>query len=245
MQLLRIKTPVLWPPKDDLYRAFDKSLPKLREGDVLIITSKVLAIHQGRTVKMKPGLKKDRLIAREAESYIPRAKVPGRHAVLTITNHALLPSAGIDGSNGNGYYILLPKKPENEAKRICLYLRKKYHLKKLGVIITDSHSVPLRHGVVGISLGSFGFEPLREYTRSRGVFGARLKVARANVVDALAATGTLLMGEAGERTPMVIARGADFLTFTDKPNYKSLLTLPGEDLYEPLLRAFRKFDKNK
>lgn len=60
MKFIPVKTRRVLPPKDDIYPILDDFLPKLREGDIIFITSKILAIHQGRCVKMRPGLKRKR-----------------------------------------------------------------------------------------------------------------------------------------------------------------------------------------
>src|SRR3989344_9536240 len=84
MEFITVKTRVFQPPKDDFYDLLDSSLPRLREGDVLIITSKVLAIHQGRCLKIDPGVDKDKLIKLEADAFIPRKRVPKEYAILTL-----------------------------------------------------------------------------------------------------------------------------------------------------------------
>src|SRR3989344_4124826 len=67
---------------------------------------------------------------------------------LSIKYHALMLSAGIDKSNAGGYYVLPLKNPNASAKKIRNFVKKEFKLKKLGVIIIDSHTTPLRYGVV-------------------------------------------------------------------------------------------------
>lgn len=238
MRFVPIKTRALVPPKDNLYALLDQHLPRLKERDVLVITSKILAIHQGQCVKIRKGLKKDELVKREAEAWLPRDLVPQRLAMLTIKNHTLIPSAGIDSKNGRGHYILWPKNPTQAARQIWKYLRKKYRLKQLGIIITDSHSIPLRLGTVGISIGFYGFKPLREFSRTKSIFGARLKIARSNIPDALAAAASLRMGEGADLIPLVIVRGASFIKFTNRSTWAQLTNKIQNDLYAPLLKIF-------
>jgi F420-0:gamma-glutamyl ligase len=237
MLTIAIKTRVLKPPQDNLYEALDSSLTDLQEGDVLCITSKVLSIHQGRCVKIEPSLNKDDLVRQEAEQYLPgtanKAGVP-----LTLKEHTLIPSAGIDESNAAGYYILWPINSTAAAREICQHLKQKNNLAKLAVIITDSHTIPLRWGVVGISIGFWGLNPLHDYRGQPDIFGRKLTMTQTNVVDALAATAVLIMGEGSEQTPLVIIRGADFVQFTER-NMKSEFIIPPElDLYAPLLKVF-------
>lgn len=237
MQLIPIKTRAFVPPKDDIYNLLNEYLPKLREGDILIVTSKIVSIHQGRCMAVSKNINKRQLALEEADLYLPGAN---KYSFLTIKNHAIISSAGVDTSNGKNHYILPPKNPALAARQICNYLKKKFKLKNLAVVITDSHSIPLRHGTVGISIGFYGLNPLRDFSGQKSVFGARLKTSRSNVVDALAAAATLLMGEGGDRIPLVLARGLDVAEFTNKSSGRKLFPSEKDDMYAPLLKLFRK-----
>jgi F420-0:gamma-glutamyl ligase len=238
MRFIKVKTRTVRPPREDIYKVLERSLPELQDGDILFVTSKILAIHQGRCVKASAISKAD-LIKAEADCYVPVVHVPYHELFLTIRDSTLLLSAGIDESNGNGYYILLPENPSQAAKEICVTLKKKYRIKKLAVIITDSHSVPLRYGVLGISLGFYGLEPLLDYRRTRDVFGQKLKYTQANIVDSLSSLAVLLMGEAGERTPLLIARGLDSVRFTIRETHYKLKVSPEKDIYKDLLKFIK------
>jgi F420-0:gamma-glutamyl ligase len=256
MKFIPVKTRALLPPKDDVYKELERSLPKLKEGDVLFIASKVLAIHQGHCVIIKDVDKpasaragrdgsarytqKHQLIKNEADYLLPKHKLAGHEFILTIKDHTLIPSAGIDESNGNGYYILWPENTNKLCKEICNFLKKKYKIKKLGVVATDSHTTPLRWGTQGISIGFYGFNPLYDYRGKRDIFGRHLKYTQSNLVDALSAMAVLLMGEGDEKVPIIILRGAPFIKFTEKDLYKNFVIDPKKDLYAPLLKPFRK-----
>ena len=239
MQFIKVKTRAILPPQDDIYPILDKYLPKIKDGDVLMVTSKILAIHQGRCVKIDGVINKDNLIMSEAERFIPRRLVPNGDFLLAIKENTLIASSGIDESNGNGYYILWPKNSVQLAKQIRKYLLEKYKLKNLAVIITDSHTTPLRFGVNGISIGFFGLEPMQDYRGTKDIFGRKLKFTQTNLVDALSAMAVMLMGEGSEQTPMVIIREAKFIKFTDKNTYKKLVIPFEKDIYSPLLKVFR------
>jgi F420-0:gamma-glutamyl ligase len=154
IQCIPIKTRVLKPPKDNIYDVLKKSLPKLRNGDILCITSKILAIHQGRCISKNQITNKDILIEQEADVFLPRHQVPGGKMMLTIKDHTLIGSAGIDESNANDHYILWPRQTNRFLKEIWLYLRHRFNLKQLGIMSTDSASRPLRRGVIGIATAS-------------------------------------------------------------------------------------------
>ncbi len=236
-----VKTRKILPPKDNLYQILDKHLPKLYEGDVLLVASKILAIHQGRCIiKSKIKNQKSKLIRQEADYLLPKHTIAGSDIVLTIKDHTLVPSAGIDESNGNGYYILWPKNTNRLLKEICLHLKKKYKIKKLAVVAVDSHTTPLRWGTMGIAIGFYGMNPLFDYRGKKDIFGRKLEYTQRNLVDPLADLGALVMGEGKEQTPIVIVRGANWVKFTSKDYSKKFFINPKKDLYYPLLKVFKK-----
>ncbi len=243
MKFIKIKIRPILPPKTNIYPLFDEYLSKLKDGDVIFITSKILAIHQGRCLKIEPRINKRKLIKQEAEKYIIGRKPAGKF-ILSIKEHTLIPTSGIDESNGNGYYILWPQKPSLLAREVCEYLQKKSGVKKLAVIITDSHTTPLRYGVTGISIGFFGLDPVYNYIGKEDIFGRKLKSTKTNIVDALAAMAVLLMGEGKEQTPIVILRNAKFINFRRKSTYKRLVIPANQDIYSPLLKIFNKKNEN-
>lgn len=244
MQIKAIKTRLLKPPQDDLFEAMTASIKKIPERSILSIASKVVSIHQGRSIPKDKVKDKDKLIIQEADKYIPRNKVPGGYAVLTLKNNILIPSAGIDESNSGEYYLLWPNNIKKTVREFWRFLRKKYKVKKFGVIITDSHTVPMRRGVMGIALAYYGFRPLHDYRGTKDLFGREFKVSAANIVDSLAVSSVLVMGEGTERTPLALITDIPFVQFITKP-YKpkkksDVLEIPwDEDLYGPLLKAVK------
>lgn len=238
MRFIKVRTRPVLPPKDNLYPILDDSLPQLRERDVLFITSKILAIHQGQCVKISPRVQKESLIKKEADKYVHHRFMPYGDFFLTIKNSTLIPSAGIDESNGNGYYILWPQRINSLLKELQIYLKKKFKLKNLAVVATDSHTIPMRYGVLGISIGFYGLEPMYDYCGKPDIFGRKLKYTKTNIVDALSAMAVLLMGEGNEQIPIIILRGAKFIRFTNKATHRKLVIPFHKDLYAPLLKVF-------
>lgn len=239
MQFIPIKTRVLNPPKDDLYKVLDESIASLEEGDIILITSKVLSIHQGQCVLRTEAISKDELIMREADEYIPRNKCPAGNVILTIKQNTLIPSSGIDESNANGYFILWPKNINESAKEIAEYIKSRHAVKNLAVIITDSHTLPLRYGVTGIAIGFWGLVPLRDYRGKKDIFGRVLAITQTNIVDSIAAASSVIMGEGNEQVPIVIVRGAPGIQFTNENKYQDFIIPESEDIYKPLLDVFR------
>lgn len=244
MKIKAIKTRLMQPPQDDLFEVITSAIGKLPENSVFVVASKVVSLHQGRCLLQSNVLHKDALIEKEADRFLPRKHTPNHAAVLTVKNNILIPTAGIDESNADGYYILWPKRPDKVAREIYNFLRKKYKVKNLGVIITDSHTVPLRRGVMGVALGYYGFVPIRDYRGRKDLFGRKFKISTVDVVDCLASAAMLVMGEGSERTPMALVEDVPFIRFTARPyqpekSRSSLAIHWKEDLYGPLLQAVK------
>ena len=231
------------PAQDDLLAALDESLPQLQERDIVLITSKVVAIHQGRCVPIKDIPDKDKLIEQEADAFLSRDMCPDRMIMLTLKQNTLIATAGIDESNVNGYYILWPTDIQKTAKILWDHLRTKHNIQNLGIIITDSHSVPLRLGVLGIAIGFFGFEPLLNHRGKSDLFGRIIGWSQTNIPDSLAAAAVLVMGESNEQTPVAVARDIPNITFTDRDCYQQWIIEREKDIYAPLLHVFNKSSK--
>ncbi len=238
MNVRAIKTEKVTPGSIDLFELFDKYIPGIPEGSILAITSKVISICEGRVVPIN-GSDKDELIKKEADLYLPKEE--NRYNLyLTIKNNILAVSAGIDESNAAGFYVFWPEDPQNTANEIRKYLTKRFNLKKVGVIITDSKTTPLRWGVTGISIAHSGFKALRDLIGAPDIFGRKLKMTKVAVMDALASSAALVMGEGNEQTPLSIITDIPFVEFQDRnPTKKELeeLTIAIEDdVYAPILK---------
>jgi F420-0:gamma-glutamyl ligase len=230
MHVIPVTTPVLRPPQADLQAALQLSLPSLLEGDVLVISSKVVSLDEGRCLPVV-GSDKEALVATEAELFIPR---PYWNRPLTVARHAFVGSAGIDESNGDGHYVLLPVDVFASAQRLWQWVRAVYGLARCGVIISDSASAPFRLGASGIALAWWGIEPLRSHQGRHDLFGRAIVAERSNVVDPLAAAAVLVGGEVDESTPVVIAREVPGLTYTDRDTRDQLLVPFTEDIFRVL-----------
>lgn len=236
MLIETVKTRILHPPKDDLLEAIANSDLKVRERDIIAVTSKVVAIWQGRCILQEKVADKDTLIKQEAELYLDRKNVPGNHVIFTIKANLLVPSSGIDASNAAGYYILWPEKVMETARDLLAWFKKLYRVQELGVIITDSHSTPFRRGIVGIALGWAGFDPLYDYRQTVDLFGRMLKISQSNVADALATATVLVMGEGDEQTPLALVRDIPRIHFGDPSlgvGENSFVVPLREDIYAP------------
>lgn len=233
MQIKALKTRV-FKEQEDLLSFILKYIKKLPENSVLVVTSKIVALAEGRTVIFTSKRQKIKIIKSESEFAIKT-----KHAWLTIKDGIVMASAGIDESNAEGKLILLPKDSFESAKVLRKKLMQKFKLKKLGILITDSRTGPLRSGVVGMSLGYAGFKGIRDYRGTKDIFGRVLKMSRTDVADSLATAAVLSMGEGREQQPLAIITEAP-IEFTNKLNKKELLINPKDDLYLPFFKSILK-----
>jgi putative folate metabolism gamma-glutamate ligase len=224
---------------ESILAILDQHLPALTDRVVVAITSKILSLCQGHVVPKDSVRSKYDLVKREADAYLSEDR-SNHNAHLTIKNNILIPSAGIDESNGNGMYILYPRDIQQYAQTIWRHLCNKYKIKNLGVIITDSHTTPLRKGVTGITLGWYGFEPLYSYVGKPDIFNQPLQVTQINLLDALAASAVFVMGEGAEQTPLVLIEDVPKIKFLAHPlthEEEQRVHIPlDEDIYAPILQ---------
>ena len=223
MRLIPIKTPLI-KVDDDLIDVLTASMKKRRikpkNGDILVVSSKVVALTQGRIIRydvIKPSKRAQRLakkyslepgfvevVLREADEIYGGVY----RAILTMKNKIFVANAGVDNSNvPKGYAILWPKNPKNAAKRIKKELEKRFRI-KIGVIISDSYCVPLRAGTTAIALATAGFHAVVDERRKKDLFGKEMKITRRAIADDLASAAHVIMGETGRRVPAVLIRGS-------------------------------------
>ena len=242
MEVIAIKTRKLLPPKDNLWEVLS-TIKSLKENLVVAVTSKIVSIGEARCIPIKET-SKDELAKKEADLYLPREEAPDGLIMHTIKDNMLVASAGVDESNGDGYFILWPKNPQESAKKIWNFLRDKFKVKNLGVIITDSRLIPLRRGVVGISIGYFGFKPLKDYRGKKDIFGREFKMETSNLPDSLATAAVLEMGEGSEQKPIVLITDISKIDFIDYEYKAKILDdtfeIPEkEDMFYPLLSSVK------
>lgn len=231
-------TMVVKPVKTSVFNAGDsledfivRFIPAVSEGNIIVVTSKIVAVSQRRIV---PGgaAQKASWIKKESEKYLKT-----KWCYLTLKDGQWCANAGIDESNSQGGgLILLPKNPYRDAMALRKKLQKFYRVKKLGVIITDSRIFPLRQGVTGVAIGYAGFQGIRNYIGSKDLFGRRIKMTKTNVADSLATAAVLEMGEGDEQIPLAVITGIAQIVFTERVRKKELQMDPKNDLYRPLFR---------
>jgi coenzyme F420-0:L-glutamate ligase len=191
----------------------------LRDGDVLVISSKFVAMSEGRVVELDKVRPSERagclaeeyrmdprlceLVLRESDEVI--GGIPG--FLLATKDGLLTPNAGIDKSNvKHGAVILYPRRPEASARRIREALRFARGV-SIGVVICDSRLSPTRRGTTGIAVAASGVEAVLDMRGRVDLFGNVLKVTAQGVADDLSSAAEVLMGESDEATPIVLVRG--------------------------------------
>lgn len=184
-------------------------------------------------------VEKDELVEQEAELYLPSSENQYGFSIA-VKGNMFVASAGVDESNGNGYFVLWPEDPQASANAIREYLVQKFKIKNVGVILTDSKTTPLRWGVTGIAVAHSGFAALEDYIGIPDVFGRPMHVTKTNVMDALAASAVFVMGEGSEQTPLAVISDVPSVKFQERnPTQAELDKLHitiNEDLYAPILK---------
>jgi coenzyme F420-0:L-glutamate ligase/coenzyme F420-1:gamma-L-glutamate ligase len=217
-------------PGDQLDRlilgAVEKAGISLCDGDILVVTQKIVSKSEGRLVNLagvEPSqrsvvlasqIEKDprlvELILRESREVV-RTR-PG----AIIVEHRLgfvCANAGIDHSNVRGegsqvqeWVLLLPENPDRSAKDLRERLETASNA-RLGVLIIDSHGRAWRNGTVGMTIGLSGLPGLVDLRGLPDLFGFQLRITQVGAADELAAAASLIMGQAAESSPVVHARG--------------------------------------
>ncbi|MES2023422.1 MAG: coenzyme F420-0:L-glutamate ligase [Patescibacteria group bacterium] len=233
MQIKAIKTKV-FKENEDLFLFVLKYIKKIPENSVLVVTSKIVSLAEGRAVPLKDEKQKIKIIKQES-SFALKTKITW----LTIKDGMVMAAAGVDESNADGKLILLPKDSFKSAEILRKKLMQKFKVKNIGVLITDSRLMPLRAGVVGVALGYAGFKGIKNYIGKRDIFGRKFKMEQTDVADSLATAAVLCMGEGAECQPLALMTDVPAV-FTNKINKKELIIDPKKDLYLPLFGSILK-----
>lgn len=233
-----VKTDIITAGAMSLTDLLDTAITSLDENSVVAITSKIVSLCENNVVPIE-GTDREELIVQESHYYLPMEYSKYGHH-FTVTNNTIIPAAGIDASNGDGDYVLWPKDAQATAVMAWHYLRKRFGLKNVGVIITDSTSHPMRRGTMGITLAYCGFKALKNYIGQPDLFGKPFSVSQADIAGGLTAAAVLQMGEGTECMPLAILSDVPFVEFQNRePNNEELgeTTIPLEDdLFAPFLQ---------
>lgn len=229
-------------PGDDIFSALQSAIQNSgrlpQDRDILVIAESALGTAENRVVRLSditPGpeaLAFEQLYqidAREAELVIRESDVVfgGVFGVLlTLKDGLLCPNAGIDNSNApDGCVILYPENPSGSAQKIADAVYETYGV-RIGVIIADSRTQPLRLGCTGVALGAAGFLSTTDLRGEADLYGRPLTVTRVAVADNLASAAEAVMGESGESLPFALIRNARAVF---DPKAVGIQTIPPEE----------------
>lgn len=219
---------------------------KLQENDILVIAETAIAKAEGNTINLndlKPSLKALELADKTGkdpevvESILHESneiiKV-GPDFIISETRHGFVcANAGIDESNVNeGLATPIPKDPDESASSIRHGIKKSTD-KDIRVIISDTQGRAFREGAVGVAIGISGLEPLWDRSGEKDLYNRELKTTAIAVADELAATASIVMGQANEGIPVVLIRGVDYpeMLKNDSANIKPLIRPKKYDVF--------------
>jgi coenzyme F420-0:L-glutamate ligase/coenzyme F420-1:gamma-L-glutamate ligase len=211
-------------PDADLGALIAAAAPGLLDGDILVVTSKIVSKAEGRVVTG------DREAAIDAEAVRTVAR-RGPTRIVTTRHGLVLAAAGVDSSNtAPGTVVLLPEDPDASARRLRADLAARLAI-TVGVIVTDTLGRAWRTGQTDTAIGAAGVLPLRDHRGETDTFGNPLEVTMAAVADEIAAAADLVKGKTSQ-IPVAIARGlAELVTEQDGPGAAALVRAVAEDMF--------------
>lgn len=217
---------------EDLPAFILEHIPQAQDGDILIVTSKIVSLAEQRVVDLQTPEDREKYIMQECEAAV---KTP--YTLMTLRDGMIMSSAGVDESNANGKLILLPKDAYASARSIWKKLRQAWQVKHLAVIITDSRTQVMRRGSMGTAIAYAGFHAIKRYVGMPDIFGRILQVSIANTADPLAAAAVHTMGEGNEQQPLAIIRGTTLQFTADRIEKNEIQVHIKDDVYGPLYQA--------
>lgn len=201
----------------------------LVDGDVVVVTQKVVSKAEGRVVAVDPDDPAAYAATIEAEC----VRVLRRRGDLVIAETAagfVCANAGVDRSNvPDGYVTLLPLDADRSARRIRDGLRASAGV-EVGVIVSDTFGRPWRRGVTDVAIGCAGIAAVVDLRGTADALGRTLEVTEVAVADELAGAAELVMGKSAGVAAAVV-RGVDRAWFRDASVRAEIVRPPAEDLF--------------
>ncbi|MEM4310991.1 MAG: coenzyme F420-0:L-glutamate ligase [Nitrososphaerales archaeon] len=214
---------------------------ELLDGDILVITQKIVSKAEGNLVNLKevkPSefakkisklLDKDERLVEVILRETKRIVKMDRGIIICETHQGFIcANAGVDQSNvGNERVSLLPKNPDFSAKALRREI-KDLTGKDIAIIISDTFGRPWREGQVNFAIGIAGLEPLLNYRGRVDSHGYELKATVIAVADELASSAELVMGKL-DNTPIALIRGYPYLR--GRASIKKMIRRAEKDLF--------------
>ena len=213
-------------PGDDL-AALISGAVDLVDGDVVVVTQKVVSKAEDRLVDIDPEVGHRPLVERESVRILRRRG----DLVIAETEHGFVcANAGVDLSNVEaGQAALLPVDSDRSARRIRDALRHRFSV-DVAVVVSDTFGRPWRRGVTDVAIGCAGLRPVVDLRGTTDALGRELQVTEVAVVDEIAAAAELVMGKAAG-VPVAVVRGIDPAWFGDGSVVDDVVRSPDEDLF--------------
>lgn len=200
----------------------------LADGDVLVVTQKIVSKAEGRLVAIDPDdpLSHKALVEDEAVRVVRRRG----DLIITETRHGFVcANSGIDLSNvERGQAALLPLDSDRSARRIRDIVRARLGV-EVGVIVSDTFGRPWRKGLTDVAIGVAGIAGVVDLRGTEDALGRTMQVTEVAVADELASAAELVMGKSSG-IPVAVVRGADRSWFRDS-SVNELVRPPAEDLF--------------
>lgn len=200
----------------------------LRDGDVVVVTSKVVSKSEGR---VQPGITRDDAIDAETVRVVARRVTPRGTLQIVQTRHGLvMAAAGVDASNvEDGHVALLPVDPDESADRLRRRIREVLGV-DVGVLITDTMGRPWRMGLTDAAIGAAGFEVLADLTGQVDAHGRTLEMTVVALADEVAAASELVRPKLGA-SPIAVVRGLAHHVRAEARGAAALVRPIDEDLF--------------
>lgn len=215
---------------DDLPAILGEALAgAVEDGDILVVTSKILSKAEGRQVAAVD--REDAITAETVRVVASRAHPGGVTRIVENRLGLVLAAAGVDSSNTpDGTVLLLPEDPDASARALCAALRERLGV-RLGVVISDTLGRPWRLGQTDVAIGAAGVHVVDDLRGQTDSGGRRLEATIVAVADELASAAELVKGKA-DRRPVAVVRGLGHLvTGLDAPGARTIVRPSADDLF--------------
>lgn len=201
----------------------------LEDGDVVVVTQKIVSKAEGRLVAVDPNdpLSHKKLVLDEAVRILRRRG----ELIMTETRHGFVcANAGVDLSNvERGYAALLPLDSDRSARRIRDGLRARAGV-EVGVVVSDTFGRTWRRGVTDVAIGTAGVAAVVDLRGTSDALGRELQVTEVCVADELASAAELVMGKSAG-VPVAIVRGVDRSWLRESSVHDEIVRSYQEDLF--------------
>lgn len=201
----------------------------LRDGDILVITSKIVSKAEGMQV---PAADREKAIAQDTVRVVAERVHAGGVTQIVETRHGLImAAAGIDTSNvPDGLALRLPEDPDRSALQLCRGLRDRFGV-ALGIIVTDTLGRPWRVGQTDVAIGAAGIRVTDDLRGGFDANGRPLNVTITVLADELAGAADLVKGKASG-IPVAVVRGlARLVTDIGAPGARTLVRSVDDDMF--------------